>query len=268
MMVDMDTSADIESLEDKEEKVATESEWRDCTNPGLVQVNADKSVEEIRAEHYVGQNIEKDEVVEPSSDGTTVESNVVEPVQDIVDSLTRKSHNSNNNLTEEHIGDIHTISTHSDVLEDSTYSDIVKSINDAKLTVESAQAETEQSEVPVNIENPSDFNSFQFWRTPIPVVELDLDLLQESSTDPEETFRDPFEDNRPHTDQCAAFANTLEDLSICDNLPNTVIEDQYRMSRESLGTNEVDISDIEPIQSIDDTETTMRVINGVVQGEL
>ncbi|XP_052229357.1 serine/threonine-protein phosphatase 4 regulatory subunit 1-like isoform X1 [Dreissena polymorpha] len=264
MMVDMDTSADNDSLEDKKKKVGTESEWRDFgSSPGLVQVNTDKSVEEIRAEHYVGQNIEKDKIVETLSDEKTIESNVVEPVQDIVDTQTSTGHNSNNNLTEEHIGDVHTIGTNSGAQDDS--SDIVKSLNDAKHKVESVQDQSEHQEVAVNVENSSNFNSFQFWRTPLPVVELDLDLLQDSSTEPE-MFRDPFEDNRPHTDQCAAFANTLEDLSICDNLPNTVIDDQYRMSRESLGSNEVDISDIEPITPIDDTEeTTMRVINGVVQ---
>lgn len=229
--IDMDVSADNESDARTETTKGENSAEMDLTEEvenqsGLVQVDQSQSVEEKRAEHYLN----KEEHSRETSQST--ESSAVSSSLQTTEQTCDKSSNENRvNIQGSNLGN---------------------PIENSESSEQSPNTET--TEVHIHLDNSSDFDTFQFWRTPIPQVDIDLDILNNEDSPATETpqgslsDQQMFEDSR---DLSAALSSSLSDLTVCDN-------------QSVLLT---DLAGIEPISSGDNTETTMSVIDGVVQGK-
>lgn len=243
--VDMDTREDDQNQSKESSleqtvmdvsEVENDNQSEEGGQTGLVQTDINQSVEELRAEHYMGQENsnpaqESDEIIDNISTDNNVNSNNTEVNEtDNNDSLQGDS------SVEQ-----------SDSQEGSTNVDTI------------VERPLEEQSVSIQVDGTNSYDSFQYWRMPLPEVDLDVDLLQESSTDDDVLPR--YTPDEQHKDLCAALSNTLDDLTVCDNLPVSVIEHSH-----PYGNNEIDISSIAPIVSEDGSETTMTVIDGVVQG--
>ncbi|XP_052816224.1 serine/threonine-protein phosphatase 4 regulatory subunit 1-like isoform X2 [Mya arenaria] len=220
----------------------SEEQGSNQSETGMVQRDDNQSTEEKRAEFYF--NNEPKETVKED-----------EPNEDKSISGTDDSAQNNSNCN----NDNHQKDINVDVEESST--DVVKTSPEQSESNENNVERTlETQNVNIQVDSTSDFDSFNYWRTPIPAVELGLDILQESSTDEELQARRYFaDDNEQHADLCAALSNTLDDLSVCDNQATSVIE------HSSPESNEIDLSNIAPIMPEGGMETTMPVIDGVIQ---
>lgn len=230
--VDMDVSADTESDARTETTMGENSAEMDVTEEvenqsGLVQVDQLQSVEEKRAEHYLNKEEQGRETSQSTEDSSAVSSSL----QTTEQTCDNSSDENRVNIQESNLG------------------------NPTENSESSEQSpNTETTEVHIHLDNSSDFDTFQFWRTPIPQVDIDLDTLNKEDSPATETLQisssdqQMFEDSR---DLSAALSSSLSDLTVCDN-QSVLLSD---------------FAGIEPISSGDNTETTMSVIDGVVQGK-
>lgn len=186
--VDMDTS--MESNPDKPESEMDLTEEVE-TQTGLVHVDQEHSVEEKRATHYLSN--------ETSWTSTTTSN----------DNAQSDANNSNDSVGENNVEDS-SVDTpkETELLE--------KEVTEPVPSSEVKESENNDEEVHIHLDNSSDFDSFQYWRTPLPQVDVDLDVLNDDPAN-ETMVSGASEMYGDGLDLSAALSNSLSDLTVCDN---------------------------------------------------
>lgn len=257
--VDMDTTEDTDmyksetkSLEmDLAEDASTSSQ---NVQDKMIQEDINKSLEEKRAEFYYKENIDE------MTSEPVVETEVIE------EERSDDSENSNHNNATESESNVLTedleipkreeirIPCESNEVCDETVNSIEQS--------ESSDIVTEN--VHIHLDNSSDFDSFQYWRTPIPQVEVDLAALSAPTEDNINSVLDSRVKSESEnvydstSGLTLGLSDSLNDLTVCDNHSTSVMSGaQVAVEHDSQ------LGDLGQMQS---GETTMTVIDGVVQG--
>ncbi|XP_045192061.2 serine/threonine-protein phosphatase 4 regulatory subunit 1-like isoform X1 [Mercenaria mercenaria] len=261
--VDMDTTEDSEkrvSQNTDNMEMAEDSGTGPAENSDDQMVHKDlsKSVEEKRAEFYsevgIESTLESDNEKQNESDRTTRDNKSQENVNH--NNATESNHNISEGKDESSVEKpkVDEIRIPCESSED-TDNDIVIS------SVESESGGTTTEHVHIHLDSSSDFDSFQYWRTPLPHVEVDLVELAE----PKQVGADSKLDSCVTADTVSSsdstsgltlgLSDSLNDLTVCDNQSAPV----------TLGTSVAVEHDSQGAGQGMSGETTMTVIDGVVQ---
>ena len=223
--IDMGSPTEGECIpEESTVKVVAEMDLSEETENQSVQEDEAQSVEEKRAEHYLLSETSQ------NSDSSISDQNA-----HVVDT----DNYSNNNA--------HNSDSHQNIEESSAGNPTTSQLENPLSETDNANDSTE-SLVHIHLNNSSDFDSFQFWRTPLPQVDLDLDILKENALSSDEL-------QSLEADLRVALSNSMSDLTVCDNQASSAL------------LNENGLANFEAITSgMNNSETTMTVIDGMVQG--
>lgn len=243
--IDMDTTED-------DERWKSSCTNMDLTNESLsenldgrmLHVDTAKSVEEKRSEFYTENNTE--ETLRTSENENSTQSEVLRCEDNVNHNNSMENVASKTPELELPKADEIRIPCESNE-DDDTVAVIVESdLSDAK---------TEHAHI--HLGSSSDFNSFQYWRTPIPQVEEDISKLKVDNIAKSDSCSASQNENLHENNSglTQALSDSLTDLSVCDNESGSV------MSGPSEGV-EHDLQSACHGQG----ETTVTVIDGVVQG--
>lgn len=236
--VDMDLSTDTaeSSSEVTLEKIVSDMDLSEEGENQSIQEDETRSVEEKRAEHYLRN--ETSQNIESSTDADlgTDESNAHVDTENVSNNNANESDTSIQNLSLE--------------LTNPDSSQSEKPLSESVPVSDSGNANScDENQVHIHLDDTSDFDTFQYWRTPIPQVDIDLDSLKEDT--PPVSSEDQLSVS---SDLNAALSNSMSDLTVCDTQQSSVL------------VNENTLAGLEAISSGDTSETTMTVIDGMVQG--
>lgn len=252
-----------------------EEDDSESSNEMFMQTDQDISVEEKRAEVYA--ELKKSDTIKQES---REESKDTEGEEKEDDENTNKScsevSNDTSLLTVDSNQNNSTVSFDINIPDDNENKEIDNKNEEIKIpcesdivdtddivisTLESESVDTKNEPVHIhlNSSSDSDFNSFQFWRTPIPQVEVDLTELISSdktisSISVVEASSSKAVDQTFGSDLTQSLSESLSDLTVCDNQISSVMIG----SETSLGagfTHDTSCG-----------ETSLAVIDGVVQG--
>ncbi|KAL4234722.1 Serine/threonine-protein phosphatase 4 regulatory subunit 1 [Mactra antiquata] len=134
-------------------------------------------------------------------------------------------------------------------------------------TVEEESIDSHSTEhVHIHLDSSSDFDSFQYWRTPILPVDLDLDIMKSESNETVGTKSDSnastsnVMSGNPSNDiqgLTLGLSDSLSDLTVCDNQQYSSVMIADKQGADSNTPTSTNYGQSE--------ETTMTVIDGVVQ---
>lgn len=273
----------------------------ETSNVIAYQSNADQSVEEKRAEHYskvdakegsVSEEVFEQQKEEDAVQGSTEQENpkdfgeIDTSTQGLVEiPLTSNSESSRIENQEDHT----TQSVENDKSLSQEKENIAEQNENKNHISESAESSTNNKpgHVHIHIDNTSDFDSFQFWRTPIPQLDLDLDLVDGKPQNIHVTAK--VKDKEHHkvyasemnvqvsgdTETNTNLSDSMSDLTVCDKLDNPVINVNRSESVSEEEGLKIHKASVSSVSETDDTlrtsvvgqnENTLTVIDGVVQG--
>ena len=307
---EINENRDESSSDNKKAEVSTESIVLDIDNTESTddetssnvipyQSNIDQSVEEKRAEHYSKVDTQEAETNEESSIQEN-QKNSEEVNKDAENSAAKMKQDSKE--TDSSLQGLVDIPLDSETVEQSENDDSQKQENTEVLqkeedisepnvnnnhsteSVESSSS-TKSGHVHIHLDNTSDFDSFNFWRTPLPQLDLELDLVDGKPQNIHVTAR--VKDQEHHKvyasemniqvgdkDSSANLSDSMSDLTVCDKLDNTVMntnrsesiseEDGVMIRKASVSS--VSDEDSGAKSTSGQTENTLTVIDGVVQG--
>ncbi|XP_060601846.1 LOW QUALITY PROTEIN: serine/threonine-protein phosphatase 4 regulatory subunit 1-like [Ruditapes philippinarum] len=259
--VDMDTAEDSEKEVPVNMQMAEESEsgQTESSDDQMIHTDLGKSVEEKRAEFYAEINTESP--VEPDSEkqperisvSTTEDSSSVEDNSNHNNASIESSKSEDNVVgsTVESPKVVDEIRIPCESSEESSDSTVTRS-DESESTV------TEPEPAHIHLDSSSDFDTFQYWRTPIPQVDVDPALLTEpkSSSEPVMLNHYSTSDTVNVYDSTngltLGLSDSLNDLTVCDNKVTSVMYGSSGAMEHNL-------------QGTGQGETTMTVIDGVVQ---
>ena len=303
-------NTDASSSDNKETDVNTESIVLDIDNSESTtdveatsnvisyQSNIDQSVEEKRAEYYSKGDIQEANTSEDSSiqenqnvseDNKEAENPATEMEQDTkeidsslqglvdipLDTETVEQTDNDNCQKQEN----------TEVPQQDNISEQNDNNNHSTESLESS-SNSKSGHVHIHLDNTSDFDSFQFWRTPLPQLDLELDLVDGKPQNIHVTAR--VKDQEHHKvyasemnikvgdkDSSSNLSDSMSDLTVCDKLDNTVMnttnrsesvseEDGVKIHKASVSSISDDVEGGE--KTTGQTENTLTVIDGVVQG--
>ena len=158
---------------------------------------------------------------------------------------------------------------------------------------EVVESSSKPGHVHIHLDNISDFDSFQFWRTPIPQLDLDLDIVDGKPQNIHVKARVKDEEHHKvyasemnvqvsgDRDVNSNLSDSLSDLTVCDKLDNPVINTNRSESvseEEGLLIHKASVSTVSETDNLYNSaastlaagqnENTLTVIDGVVQGKL
>ena len=305
---------DKSSSDNKQAEVSTESivlEIKDTESMDVVtssnvisyQSNVDKSVEEKRAEHYSKVDTQEATRGEDSSaqenqinseeEAKDAENSATEMVQD-----TKETDGSSQGLVDipldsENVGQTDNDSSNTQLQDNTevlhkegTISEQNVNNNHSDEPLESS-SNTKSGHVHIHLDNTNDFDSFQFWRTPIPQLDLDLDIVDGKPQNIHVTAR--VKDQEHHKvyasemnvqvgdkDTYTNLSDSMSDLTVCDKLDNTVMNTNRSESISEDEGVKIHRASVSSVSDVDrgtkstsgQTENTLTVIDGVVQGKI
>lgn len=244
MSIYMDTTEDDERWESSSSCINMErtDELSKNLDGQMLHVDAAKSVEEKRSEFYIKDNAA--EALPTSENDNSAQSKV----------LKCEEENVNHNNTLENVTRTPEIELpKADEIripcESNEDDDIVG------IAVESNSSVADTEHVHIHLDSSSDFNSFQYWRTPIPQVEEDISKLKADNLAKSDGTTGQNENAHENNGLTLALSDSLNDLSVCDHILGSVM----------LGPSEGVEHDLRSAGQVQD-ETTVTVIDGVVQG--
>lgn len=257
--VDMDTTEDTNAS--KNERKSSEMDLAEDGTTSyenvpdkMVQGDVNKSLEEKRAEFYYKEHI--DEI--PSESVVKAEVIDEERSDDIENSNHNNATESESNILVEDLEIPKREEIRIPCESNDSYDETVVS------TEESESSDTVTEHVHIHLDNSSDFDSFQYWRTPIPQVEVDLAALSAPTEDNINSVLDSHVKSGSvnvydsSSGLTLGLSDSLNDLTVCDNHSTSVMSGaQVAIEHDSQ------LGDLGQVQS---GETTMTVIDGVVQG--
>ena len=158
---------------------------------------------------------------------------------------------------------------------------------------EVVESSSKPGHVHIHLDNISDFDSFQFWRTPIPQLDLDLDIVDGKPQNIHVKARVKDEEHHKvyasemnvqvtgDRDVNSNLSDSLSDLTVCDKLDNPVINTNRSESvseEDGLLIHKASVSTVSETDNLYNSaastsvagqnENTLTVIDGVVQGKL
>ena len=306
---EINENRDESSSDNKEAEISTESIVLDIDNTESTddetssnvipyQSNIDQSVEEKRAEHYSKVDTQEAEMSEESSRQEN-QNNSEEVNKDVENSAAQMEQNSketdsslqglvdiplDTETVEQTENDDSQKQENTEVLQKGDISEPNVNNNHSTESVESS-SNMKSGHVHIHLDNTSDFDSFNFWRTPLPQLDLELDLVDGKPQNIHVTAR--VKDQEHHKvyasemniqvgdkDSSANLSDSMSDLTVCDKLDNTVMntnrsesiseEDGVMIRKASVSS--VSDEDSGAKSTSGQTENTLTVIDGVVQG--
>lgn len=260
--VDMDTTEDSEkdvsvNLESTTEESG--SSPTESSDDQMIHTDLGKSVEEKRAEFYAEI---KESPVEGNSDCEKQSESETSSTKDSSSVEENSNHNNASSESSTSNDDENVVESTVETPKDNEMripcesSEESGEDNTVTSSVEPESKVTETEHAHIHLDSSSDFNTFQYWRTPIPQV--DLELLNEPKASSVDTKSDNSSDDTVNVYDgtnglTLGLSDSLNDLTVCDNKATSVM----------LGSSEAVEHDL---QGTGQGETTMTVIDGVVQG--
>ena len=262
------------------------------------QSNIDQSVEEKRAEYYSKGDTQEANTNEDSStqenQNITEDNKEAENAANEMEQDTKETDSSLEGLVDIPL-DSETVEQtdnensqkqeNTEVPREENISEQNDNNNHSTESLESS-SNSKSGHVHIHLDNTSDFDSFQFWRTPLPQLDLELDLVDGKPQNIHVTAR--VKDQEHHKvyasemnikvgdkDSSSNLSDSMSDLTVCDKLDNTVMnttnrsesvseEDGVKIHKASVSSISDDVEGGE--KTTGQTENTLTVIDGVVQG--
>ena len=236
---------------------------------GLVVTDENVSLEEKRAKHYIAEN-----------QSLSIDKMLQDKTFRIVDkeSTGSLSEANQDGLTPE--DETQRVTTEDEKMKNDNVTNITQSSTNIGAQIDS---QPKSGNVQIHVDNVDDFNSFNYWRTPIPLIDIDLSIVDSEESILElntgigteeksyacQNLNDA--DGEIH-DLSEALSESLPDLSVCDK-DTSVIEGQGagRMLDQASGQVNSLNSDKPCFEKANfmgnESETTIPVIDGVLQGK-
>lgn len=308
--------SDKSNLDNQQVEVSTEnievnieenetSELDFLSKVNAYQSDKDQSVEEKRAEHYSKINTSE---VRAASENSTQEAqeNFIEESKEL-ESNTTEIENKITEMEGSSEGlvfcplDVETTEKHDDSgtqlqdtsknLDKNELCTLEENLNNSHTNaLVEPSASNKAGHVHIHLDNTSDFDSFQFWRTPIPQLDLDLDIIDGQPKNIHVTARVKDEEHHKvyasemnvqvgEKDMNPSLSDSMSDLTLCDKLDGAVINTNRSKSvseEEGLRIHKASISSVSEADNylqggsmslVGQNENTLTVIDGDVQGK-
>ena len=315
-------SADNHSTENVTE-IRTENEGVDKSSEAekesqsvviAYQSNIEQSVEEKRAEHYSQESFKEDtntvadRTVQQEQTSSQESKEVTDSSSTVEDLKGAAETNDNSEDLVEIPLDSENTGKNEEIVEESRTEllDNTGALSEGEVNLSDQNVNNNQSSesmgstistkaghVHIHLDNTSDFDTFQFWRTPIPQLDLDLEIVDGKPQNIHVKARVKDEEHHKvyasemnvqvsgERDVNSNLSDSMSDLTICDKLDNPVINTNRSESvseEEGLLIHKASVSTVSETDNTFNSgvstsvagqnENTLTVIDGVVQGKV